>query len=85
MANADNEPIREIAAQNLLAWKKAGVVKSLKYYSADDDAVCDNCKKHSGAIIEISKAEMGYNLPPITECSSSRCRCYFRPYDISLN
>ena len=79
-----NKLIHETAAQNLLAWKNSGVVKTLKYFSAEDEDACASCRAHDGTIITIADAEISVNLPPLLTCSSSRCRCYFRPRDISI-
>jgi SPP1 gp7 family putative phage head morphogenesis protein len=75
--------VKEIASGNLLVWKGSGFVKSLRCYSAEDDAVCPECAKHNGAIIRIEDAKTGENLPPLSVCRSGHCRCYSRPWDIS--
>ncbi len=74
----------EIALGNLSAWKASGIVKLLRYYSADDNAVCVECQKHSGRILTPSEGDIGTNLPPLNQCRNARCRCYFRPWDISF-
>jgi len=38
----------------------------------------------TGTVVKTADAEIGVNLPPLPACSSSRCRCYFRPCDISI-
>jgi len=75
---------QQTAADNLAAWKASGVVKTLKWYSAADADVCATCRAHHGAVLNLSDAEIGVNLPPHPGCSSARCRCYFRPWDISI-
>jgi hypothetical protein len=75
---------KEISSQNLDAWQKSGVVKTLKYYSAADDAVCSECAKNSGVVVKLEDGIVGGTLPPLDKCQGIRCRCYFRPWDISL-
>jgi SPP1 gp7 family putative phage head morphogenesis protein len=75
--------VKETALSNLIAWKKSGVVKSLKYYSAEDVDVCAACKAHHGSIVTIEDGTVGVNLPPLGACSCAKCRCYLRPWDIS--
>ena len=76
--------VQRANADNLAAWKHSGVVNSLKWYSAEDEDVCPACRAHDGRIIPISDAKLGVNLPPHEACISTRCRCYFRPSDISI-
>jgi hypothetical protein len=71
--------------QNLTAWKDSGVVEMLKWYSAKDADVCAARRAHHGIVLNISDAEIGVNLPPLPTCSSVRCRCHFRPEDISIS
>ena len=33
------------------AWKQSGVVKTLMYYSAEDEGICSACKRHHGATV----------------------------------
>jgi SPP1 gp7 family putative phage head morphogenesis protein len=84
MQNRDDGNLREIATGNLHAWKEFGVVKTLKYYSAEDTEVCAPCRRHHGAIVTIADGRVGQNLPPLDACVNERCRCYFRPSDVSL-
>jgi SPP1 gp7 family putative phage head morphogenesis protein len=65
---------QQTAADNPTAWKKSGVVKTLKYYSAEDADVCAICRAHHGAVVNISEAAIGANLPPLPACSSRACR-----------
>ena len=76
--------VQETAAHNLAAWKTSGVVKILKCYSADDAHVCATCRAHHGAVVNVSNTTIGVDLPPHPACSSRRCRCYFRPWDVSV-
>ena len=84
MSDQQFELVQQAAVLNLAAWKASGVVKTLKYYSADDANVCAACKAHHGGVVSIWDAEIGANLPPLPDCSSRRCRCYFRPEDVSI-
>lgn len=43
--------LREIASANLDAWKRSGVVKTLKFYSADHADGCAVCERHHEKII----------------------------------
>jgi SPP1 gp7 family putative phage head morphogenesis protein len=82
MDDTNKDDLADIGSKNLDAWRASGVVKTVKYYSAEDDDVCAECKKRHGSIIGIDDAKMGVNLPPLDVCSGKRCRCYFRPWDI---
>jgi SPP1 gp7 family putative phage head morphogenesis protein len=77
--NADGGA-RKIANANLDAWKRSGVVKTLKFYSADDGDACPACKEQDGKVIAMGDGEIGLNLPPLDACTNARCRCYFRPH-----
>jgi len=76
--------VQESAATNLTAWMNSDVVKTLKYFSAEDADVWALCRAHHGTIVKTADAEIGVNLPPLSNCSSPRCRCYFRPCNISI-
>jgi hypothetical protein len=84
MSDKQFKLIYETAAQNLAAWKRSGVVKTLKCYSAEDDDVCETCRQHDGNIVKIEEAVIGVYIPKFDNCSSNQCRCYFRPWDISI-
>jgi SPP1 gp7 family putative phage head morphogenesis protein len=84
MQQGDDGSLREIATENLNAWKEAGVVKTLKYHSAEDAEDCPPCRRHHGLIVRIDEGAIGKNLPPLDACVNERCRCYFRPWDVSL-
>jgi hypothetical protein len=73
----------DLARNNLDAWRASGVVKTLKHYTAEDAGVCAERSNRHGSITAIGDAEVGVNLPPVHACSNGRCRCYFRPWDIS--
>jgi hypothetical protein len=80
----DGRGMREIAAANLDAWKRSCVVKTLKFYSADDGDACGTCKRHHEKIVAVEDGVIGVNLPPLDACANDRCRCYFRPWDVAL-
>ena len=84
MQQGDDGNLREIATGNLYAWEESGVVKTLKYYSAEDTEVCAPCRRHHGTIITIADGRIGGNLPPLDACVNGQCRCYFRPWDVTL-
>jgi hypothetical protein len=44
-----------------------------------------NAAKYHAAIIGIDDGKVGENLPPIKSCLNGRCRCYFRPWEISAD
>lgn len=75
---------KETAAHNLVAWREGGVVKTLKYYTADDADVCAACWGRHGLVVQIENGTMGDNLPPLAVCESVCCRCYFRPEQVSM-
>jgi len=77
------------------AWKQTGVVKTKKWYTAEDERVCESCGPMHGEVIDIEKnffdlgdttdtgAEITYddvNFPPL----HVSCRCYVRPEDIEI-
>jgi hypothetical protein len=76
--------VQQTAAENLAAWKASGVVKTLRWYSAEDTDVCAACKAQHAIVVDVSDAEISVNLPPLLACSSTRCRCYFRPCEVSI-
>ena len=75
--------VKETAAHNLAAWQASGVVKTLKYYSAEDADVCAACAERHGSIVQVVEGKIGDNLPPLGTCQNVRCRCY-RPETISI-
>jgi hypothetical protein len=73
-------------------------VKPLKWYSAEDAEVCKSCATFHGVIVNINenfivKVDQQINMnsrtandgdvetPPLHD----GCRCYVRPWDISIN
>jgi SPP1 gp7 family putative phage head morphogenesis protein len=75
--------VREIAKSNLDAWKRSGV-KTLKFYSADDGEACGACQQQHGKVVAVNDGVVGLNLPPLDACTTARCRCYFRPWDVMI-
>ena len=84
MSDEQFELVQQIAVDNLAAWKASRVVKTPKWYTAPDADVCAPCRSHHGAVVNVSDADIAVTLPPLPACSSTRCRCYFRPCDISI-
>mgnify|MGYP003694007633 CR=1 FL=1 len=84
MQQGDDGSLREIATENLNAWKEAGVVKTLKYYSAEDAEECAPCRRHHGLIVRIDEERSAKTCRRLMACVNERCRCYCRPWDVSL-
>lgn len=78
------------------AWKETGVVKTKKWYTAEDERVCESCGPMHGVIVDIEEnffekgdttetgQEISYDdvgFPPLHVA----CRCYVRPEDISID
>lgn len=81
------------------AWKQSGVVKTIKWYTAEDDGVCPWCDEMNGKTIGIddnffdkgdeATGTDGSKLPITYDDVGSpplhvSCRCYTRPEDISI-
>ncbi len=81
------------------AWKQSGVVKTIKWYTAADERVCEWCDAMHGKTIDIDDTFFdkgdnaigadGSKLPITYDDVGSpplhvSCRCYTRPEDISL-
>ena len=81
------------------AWKQSGVVKSIKWYTAEDDQVCEWCDGMDGQVIDIDdnffdKGDVatgsdGSTMPLDYDDVGSpplhvNCRCYTQPEDISI-
>ena len=92
---ARTESVRVANMTTKAAWKETGVVKTVKWYTAEDDTVCPYCQAEDGK--EIGIDQNFYNLgddipaagdmPSITNDYSDiggpplhpNCRCYIRP------
>lgn len=77
---AANETTRQV-------WKESGVVKSLRWYTARDELVCELCAPMDGEIVGIdepfdidSDYGDGYNPQDI----HPQCRCDIRPEEITI-
>ncbi len=69
-------------------WEQSGVVKTLKWYTAADEIVCDQCGPMNGTVVDVdepfdinSDYGDGYNPQDI----HPNCRCYIRPDEISAD
>jgi SPP1 gp7 family putative phage head morphogenesis protein len=83
---AKTESFRTANYANLRAWQVSGVVKTVKWYTAEDDKVCPQCQELDGKTVDIGEdffaAEYGErNQPPV----HPDCRCYIRPETISAD
>ncbi len=82
------------------AWKQSEVVKTIKWYTAEDEAVCPYCGPEDGKVIDIesdfySKGDtvVGSDGQELAIDYSDvgapplhvNCRCYIRPEDISTD
>ena len=50
----------------------------------DDADVCAACWERHGSVVQVENGKMGDDLPPLAACESVRCRCYFRPEQVSM-
>ena len=77
---AKTEAYRAANWANREAWAQSGVVKSLKWYTAEDDHVCPQCEGLDGTEVSIDDKffnddySEGYTPPAHPDC-----RCYIRP------
>lgn len=80
---AKTESFRAANWANREAWMKSGVVKTIKFYTAEDDKVCPRCQQLDGSEIPIEASffddDYGDGLPPV----HPDCRCFLRPEVIS--
>ncbi|GIW70331.1 MAG: hypothetical protein KatS3mg101_1078 [Patescibacteria group bacterium] len=81
------------------AWKQTGVVKSIKWYTAADERVCEFCAPLHGKVVSIEEGFFGKG-ETVTGSEGGKldlyysdvdypplhvsCRCYIRPEEISL-
>jgi len=65
-----DDDLRKTAIGNFEAWKQSGVVKALRCFSAEDEGVCSACRARHGAIVTITDASIGANLPPLDACEN---------------
>jgi HK97 family phage portal protein len=81
------------------AWKQSGVVKSIKWYTAEDDEVCEWCEPMDGTVIDINDnffnqgdsatgtdgSTLSLNYDDVgSPPLHVNCRCYTQPEDISI-
>jgi SPP1 gp7 family putative phage head morphogenesis protein len=81
---AKTESFRAANWANREAWVQSGVVKSLKWYTAEDDRVCAFCQELDGQEVGIedkffTDTYTNGETPP----RHPDCRCYIRPKEIS--
>ena len=83
------------------AWKQTGVVKTIKWYTAEDSEVCEYCDAEDGTEIDINEnfynegdqIDGGEDMPSVTADYGDvggpplhpNCRCYLRPEVIDTN
>ena len=97
---AQTEVFRVGNESTRLAWQQSGVVKSIKWYTAEDEMVCDFCGPLQGKTVGIEETffnkgdeaigESGAKMP-LTYSDVANpplhvsCRCYVRPEEISID
>ena len=82
---AKTESYRAANWANREAWVQSGVVKSLKWYSAEDAHVCPQCQELDGKQVGIedkffNDTYSDGEVPP----RHPDCRCYVRPEQIEV-
>lgn len=97
---ARTESYRVANESTRLAWKESGVVKSVKWYTAQDELVCEFCGPMNGVIQPIDKGFFeegdtvegsdGGTLDTSYATVENpplhvNCRCQIRPEEISIN
>jgi HK97 family phage portal protein len=96
---AKTESFRAANYANKAAWQASGVVKTVQWYTAEDDEVCEFCEALDGKEIAIDDnfydsgdtiggAEGGSMSADYGDVSAPPlhpdCRCYIRPEDVSI-
>jgi hypothetical protein len=96
---AKTESFRAANFANKEAWKQSGVVKTLKWYTAEDGSVCQFCSALDDTVIgiddnfydegsTIAGKEGGTMRANYGDVGAPPlhpdCRCYVRPEDISV-
>lgn len=97
---AKTETFRVANDSTKTAWKESGVVKTTKWYTAEDERTCEFCGPLHGKIIDIDstyfdkgdtvKGSDGGQLDLSYDNIANpplhvNCRCYIRPEDVSIN
>lgn len=97
---ARTEAFRVANSATKEAWRQSGVVKSLKWYTAADERVCEFCAPMNGKVVGID--ENWFDKGDIVEGTNgeklsidyddvdtpplhANCRCYIRPEEISID
>jgi SPP1 gp7 family putative phage head morphogenesis protein len=83
---AKTESYRAANWANREAWAQSGVVKSLMWYTAEDERVCAYCNELDGTVVGIedkffNDTYSDGEIPP----RHPDCRCYVRPETISID
>jgi HK97 family phage portal protein len=96
---AKTESFRAANAANKAAWKQSGVVKTVKWYTAEDGKVCQFCEELDGKEIGIDDNFYDAGDTIVGKDGGSMtanygdveappvhpdCRCYIRPENISI-
>lgn len=97
---ARTETFRLANAATHEAWKQAGVVSTVKWYTAADERVCPYCNPLHGKVVEIDKnffkkgdvvtgedgsqLDLNYSDIPYPPLHAN-CRCYIRPEDVTIS
>ena len=82
---AKTEAYRTANFANLQAWDQSGVVKTVMWYTAEDESVCAECDAMDGTEVDtgadfFSDSYSDGSAPPL----HPDCRCYIRPEEISI-
>ncbi len=97
---ANTEAFRTANFASKEAWKQSGVVKSIKWYTAADEKVCEFCGPMDGTVVDIEEnffevgdevtgsdgGSLPINYAPVEAGTlHPNCRCVTRPEDISAS
>jgi HK97 family phage portal protein len=97
---AKTESFRAANWANKQAWQASGVVKTVKWYTAEDDTVCQFCQEQDGKEIDINDnfydlgdtikgTDGGFMTADYEDIGAPplhpACRCYVRPSEISTD
>lgn len=84
---ATTEITRSFAAGNQAAWRRSGIIKEMRWRTANDERVCNQCGPLNGVVVDIDgdfsralpddqeRARGTFQLPP----AHVRCRCVITP------
>lgn len=85
---AVTEITRSYAVGNQVAWRRSGIIKEMRWRTANDERTCPVCSALNGTVVSIdgdfsgalpdeqSQARGTFMLPP----AHVRCRCIITPY-----